>query len=175
MSGIRIIAFIFVFIAALGVGFYAVAAPSLPVDKNISEEILCLQKITEVRIAIDPLPADVRAAGVRSENLMEIMKARLDDAGIKVTDAPKTTRLVLKCLTLRDSKQPNTVAVIFFLDVQQRVTIERLNAQMTLPTTTVLGTALTTPGNLKEVTIDRCHLAMRLFTDVAQQADLAVK
>ncbi len=168
------------FVLGLVVGIVSAAvvaaAPILPRKADIPDEVLCVANIDKVSIVVSPVPEDLRLAGVGQAELEQVLRNALRASKIEVVDDRSVTpRLVLHALTLNDPVVDDAVAVIFFLDVQQDVTISRLKRDLVVPTTTVLGAAQTTRNNLGRVARVQCENAVKQFLNIVQIASSRIQ
>jgi len=146
------------------------AAPILPQCLRLANEIRCLATISKVSIEIEPLPQLLLDAGVSSGRLEGVIRARLKAASIEVSQEDVMPRLVLKCVVVTDPAMPDAIAVILFLDVQQKVDLLRLNKQMVLPTATLLGSAQTKRDGLAFAALRECASATKMFIHYSRLA-----
>ena len=153
-----------------GIGPGTSAGPFVPRKSVLPEELRCLAHIGKVSIHVEPLPpalADAITAGA----LADMAREMVVNANIGVADdeAPKTPRLVLHCMTIEDELTPQTMGIIFFLDVRQQVHVVRLDERMTLPTTTFVSRALAAPDQLGSIVRERCRIVTRKFVKYATE------
>ncbi len=151
----------------IGYGAGTGAAPFRPRRVKVPDEVRSLKGIRRVSVQVDPLLGAIGAAGVQRKEIRSLMISRLRAGSIEVVEDDETPRLVLKCLPLNNPKIPDTTAVVMFLQIKQDVQLNRLNEPMILPTTTILGPALTKRDDLGDAVKEQCSFVIDNFIKFA--------
>ncbi len=147
------------------------AAPMLPAQRKVRDEIRCLAGIRRVSLRTNPLPKRLRAVGVTPARLHTIMRDVLKESGLEVAERGTRPMVALTSMLIVDAAMSDTVGVIMMLDVQQNVSLLRMDAQMTLPTATIIDKGLATPDDLRDRAEEVCRNTTNLLVRTLQQAD----
>jgi hypothetical protein len=152
-------------LVAMGVGI-AVAAPYVPRLRVVSDEERSLARIEQVALVISPLPKEVTRAGLSKEKLHDQIKTKLVEIGYQVTaDARTTPRLVVTVLVEADTASPDLLALIMFMDVQQKVRVHRLDSDLVVPTATISELALVGKSNMAQIVKDAADAVVTNFKE----------
>ena len=132
---------------ALGAGAWlAWAGPILPKTVKLPPEVQAMAGLDRFRAAVGPLiglPSDVPLA---RKLLLEELRQRLMAEGLELgDDDDKSLPLIALDLSFAtDPDLPQVMSATGVLSLHQKVTIERLDRELLLPTVTVVSSQLTT-------------------------------
>ncbi len=149
-----------VLLAILTLSVALTAAPILPLQKKLPDEIRCLAGIHRVSLTFAPLPKAMRSAGVSENRLRAIVNERLQEAWIKVVEDPSIMpQLVVSMRTADEVDVRGVEAFALTIDVQQRVAVLRIerNNQMMLPTATFAGVAVAEEAQVVAAVERKCR------------------
>ena len=159
----RLTAWTTLILLAMVVGV-AVAAPYVRRVRVVSDEEKSLARIEKVALVISALPEEATRGGLRKEKIRAQIKAKLVEIGYQViADARATPRLVVTVQVKSDSASPDSLAVIVFLDVQQKVRVHRLDSDLVVPTATISELALAGKKNVAKIVKDAAEAAVTRF------------
>lgn len=140
-----------------------IAAPSLPKPPPVADEILSTAEITDVRLAIAPLPPLLTKAGKSADQIMAVSEKILEDSGYTVVGHAAAPRLVVTIFTVTRESLKNVVAVTATIDVYQDVSVHRLKMDLTVPTMTIVITDLAASSRLDDSVTKLCYQAFNLL------------
>ncbi len=147
------------------------AAPLVPTQPQLPDELRCLNGIERVEIVVDDLTPLLRPR-VTSATLTRRWTEMLEEAGFAVMppDAPHDARLVLQYFTTKDDTAGACAALTTVISVHQRVRLERLDEAMTLPVSSVAVTTTCTPKTAGETSLRELERATRYFVRFVERA-----
>lgn len=140
-----------------------IAAPLLPKPPPIADEILSTAEITNVRLAIAPLPLLLTKEGKSADQIMAVSEQILEEAGYTVVEHAAAPRLVVTFFTVTKASQKNTVAITAMIDVYQDVSVHRLKMDLNVPTMTIVMTDLAASSRLDDSVAKLCLQAFNLL------------
>lgn len=133
------------------VSLIAMASPFLPsAQVRESDRIVSLARIEEVSTQVQSLPPDIRQAGLTVKQVQQQLAKHLRTAGFKVTEANDVPVVDIRIMSVTESAVPDGVAYSVTLLVLQAVTVERLNANLVVPTYVVGSIGLEPRGKLRD-------------------------
>ncbi len=168
MKGRRLVAGVAVVVAAAGILLQA--APIAPTQTELPEEVFTLRGLKQVRFKIAPIPANLDAAGVTEQMLGKFVQL-LSDRGFEIVEDEQAPLLQLVTNGKSSAEHPSVIAVILAVGVHQRVTLHRLELEITTPTTTVSHAVVTTKGQVAEVLPAEIETFVRQFTNIVELAN----
>ncbi|MAE65957.1 MAG: hypothetical protein CMJ18_16925 [Phycisphaeraceae bacterium] len=151
-----------------GLGAVTWSAPMLTVPKkSLSDEILTLAGITEVKLIISRLPDRLTDAGYTAELIYKNWTEDLKKEGIAVVDDDAVPMLRLSVATSTDESAPDTICFLNFVTIEHSTFVDRLDRKFHIPTWTGLKLALTNEDTLGKRFSERLkdslnHLILRI-------------
>ncbi|MAE62743.1 MAG: hypothetical protein CMJ18_00600 [Phycisphaeraceae bacterium] len=133
----------------LVVAWCAFAGPMLP-KRNLPDDHLSVSGLSQFTIEAFPTQQVMDRYAVSDEKLASVFRERLEQKGFRVHHDGNHPRLRLTVFDAQDTDQPDAVALTAVISVYQKVFMDRLDRQMTLPTITFGMTSLTTKDNVAD-------------------------
>ena len=123
--------------AAASLGLIAWAGPMVPEKATLPDEVRCLSGLKTLGTDVDlkssePLPE------LTSDTLSILLRELLTDARFETEGADATPRVMLRVDIQSDADLPGGVAIAVVLELYERVVLQRLESQMTLPVFTIV-------------------------------------
>lgn len=134
----------------LGYGLTGSAAPIIPEKKRLEDQIRSLAALKRVQLVLDPMPKEIRDAGLESRDLAERWKKRIAASGLEVVEDKDAPMLHLSLSTVTDDKLPGGIAFNPFLSLEQSAHIDGIETRLTVPTYLHIMVGLDTAENLKD-------------------------
>ncbi|MAE65031.1 MAG: hypothetical protein CMJ18_12240 [Phycisphaeraceae bacterium] len=150
------------------VGLAITAAPIIPERAKLPEELVSMSELTQLTLELRLLPEELRSAGVREEEVRRQIKTMLADAGMEVVAADERQipglRVAIEAGLERDL--PDIVSLAVFIDIVQKVRVERLDRSLLLPTATVTHHEPKRLDQLDQAVRDFVGFTVRRFIDM---------
>ncbi len=161
---------VLVIVSMLAPAWWALAAPILPAQSSISDEVLSLSQIREVRLEVDPLPKELIDAGARDTSYTKLVHDVLEDAGFEIVDDETLPVLVNRVIIAKDADHPNTLAIHQVIAVRQSVLVDRLGRHLTVPTATISDVELSTRSRAAKTLEDVVGKNVRVLASAVEMA-----
>ncbi|MAE67596.1 MAG: hypothetical protein CMJ18_25350 [Phycisphaeraceae bacterium] len=121
----------------LGLTVGALAAPLFPDKEVLPGPVRSLARLDTVTLHVNPVPPELKHAGITVAIITGKLRERLEQGGIRVVedDAPDgTTQLHMDTVVSTDASVEDAVAFMFLIRVQQAVRVNRLEDEMDVST-----------------------------------------
>lgn len=107
-----------------------VSAPQLVVP----DDVISLAGLTELSLSVSDLPVEVDAETLTHEQLTQVLRKQLTEAGLEVKEDDAFPLLDVKLLVNTDAAVPDGIAFCFRLRLSQDCQVNRLARELTVPT-----------------------------------------
>jgi len=150
----------------------ATAAPIARPGARDTGPVSSLAGVKRVRLMVQPVPPAIAKAGFTVEALLEQWSKKLKDAGFEMAKPSDDTPIIeLLISTAADKDVPDAIAVGVKLTVMQTAHIERLEADLMLPTYTHIPVGIVPNNKVKEQTQEALDFVMEMFIRSVRLAD----
>lgn len=170
MSKRKIVVFVFVCIALFAGAVISLAAPIL-IEGELSDPVRSLAGLKQVRLKIQLQSPNIVEAGLDSQTIDKEWRLKLQTAGFEVME--KGDDLPLLELTVKavsDPKVNDGLGVSAVLILYQRVHVERLEADLMLPTYVHTPGGVVPPLQLKAQVQEAIDFALNVFLQNCHRA-----
>ena len=127
------------------------AAPILPKPHKLHDQMRSLAKLKRIALKIEPMPAEVRVAGVTAAKIRRSWSKRLEQAGFELAEGEGDPVLSFKISTITDKAVPHGVAFNPYLALSQPVRIDGIDGYLAVPTFVEIVVGLETEEKLGPV------------------------
>jgi hypothetical protein len=159
---------------ALGAGAWlAWAGPILPKTVTLPPEVQAMAGLDRFRAGVGPLIGLPSEVPLTRKLLLEELRQRLMAEGLELgDDDDKSLPLIALDLSFAtDPDLPQVMSVTEVLSLHQKVTIERLDRQLLLPTATVVSARLTTLDKADQTTRLMIRSGVGVFANTLKLAN----
>ena len=139
------------------------AAPMLPEARDLPDELVALGAIRRVHLEVRPLSDRLHEGGVREQAILDQVRPLLTDAGFEIIEGDATPRLRVIVEAGKDPGLPGIVSLAVFVDIVQKVHLERLDRTLIVPTGTVTHHSPKGSGPLDEAVSEMVETAIQSF------------
>ena len=119
------------------------AAPILSAKRKIADHHRSLSGLIEVSVHVWDLQNRVKGLGIRKTKTEQFLREQLEDSGFKIVTDTEAPRCILRIVTNVDERFPDAVSVGTMLEIEQRVTVHRVQEDLTVATAVIVDVFLT--------------------------------
>jgi hypothetical protein len=116
------------------------------------------------------LPEELLDGGLSVQQVHDLCRARLGDGGIQVVETEGVPTIAVGCLVNRAPDNPGTVGLIFLMGIYQSVHLHRLERDMTLSTTTLVGGRVCPEDKATQFLLDEMNYYVDRFVVMVREA-----
>ena len=118
------------------------AAPILGKKRMIPDDQKSLAGLREVRVHVSPLRSVLKSLDVRKAKIEALFRQELEASGFKIVTDTAAPRCVLRVVGQKDDRFPDAVSIITVIEIEQRVTVHRIEQDLTFATATFMDVFL---------------------------------
>ncbi len=113
-------------------------------------DVLSLARLRRINLVIRPLPRSITASGLTDHHLRARLKSLLTDAGYEITtrDDEKAPVVAVVFNHVLHQEVPGRVVHIAVIETVQRVRVHRLDADLNIPTASIIGVFIADPNDV---------------------------
>jgi hypothetical protein len=163
MRRATVITSIFCLAILYGLGIATRAAPFLLESREIHDQIRSLANVKRIELTIEPMPADIEAAGVSAKSMRRSLSRRLKDAGFVVTQGEDGPVLRFRIATATHDTVPQGIAINLYMALHQRVRIHEIDEDLMVPTWMQNLVGLETMQNVGEAVTEQADVMIDTF------------
>ena len=107
------------------------AGPILSNKRKIADELKSLAGLTQMRMHVAPVPTRFKDMGVRKAKIDAFLRQELEESGFKIVTDTEAPRCILRIIGEVDERFPDAVSIGTVLEIEQRVTVHRIEQDLT--------------------------------------------